>query len=150
VSGSFRLVTDVPAPPERVFDLSLDADFHVRSMAAFDEQLIAGPRDRLLALDDEVTWRARHFGMPFTMTNRVVELARPTWFVDEQVSGPFAAFRHEHAFEPQGDGTRMYDVVRLSAPLGPLGVLAERTFLLRRLRSLISLRNSQLLRELAR
>jgi ligand-binding SRPBCC domain-containing protein len=148
MSASFRLVTDLLAPAEPVFDLSLDAGFHVRSMAAYRERVVAGPTDRLLTLDDEVTWAARHFGLPFTMTSRIVELERPTWFVDEQVSGPFASFRHEHCFEARGDATRMHDHVMLSAPLGPLGTIAERTFLTRRLRSLIEQRNAHLLREL--
>ena len=149
MSASFRLITDLPASPELVFDLSLDVGFHVRSMAAYDERVVAGPVDRLLTLDDDVTWAARHFGLPFTMTSRIVELERPTWFVDEQVRGPFAAFRHEHRFEDRGDATRMYDHVTLSAPLGPLGATAERTFLTRRLRSLIEQRNTHLLRELS-
>lgn len=149
MSGSFRLVTDLPAAPPLVFDLSLDAGFHVRSMAAYNERVVAGPVDRLLALDDEVTWSARHFGLPFTMTSRIVEFERPTWFVDEQLRGPFAAFRHEHRFETRGDATRMYDYVTLSAPLGPLGEIAERTFLTRRLRSLIEQRNAHLRLELS-
>lgn len=149
MSGSFRLITDLPASSERAFDLSLDVAFHVRSMAAYDERVVSGPVDRLLTLGDEVTWKARHFGLPFTMTSRIVEMERPTWFVDEQLSGPFAAFRHEHRFEANGDGTRMYDAVALSAPLGPLGDIAERTFLTRRLRSLIMVRNAHLLSELS-
>lgn len=50
MSGGFRLTTDLSAPPERVFDLSLDVGFHVRSMAAYDEKVVQGPTDRLLAL----------------------------------------------------------------------------------------------------
>jgi ligand-binding SRPBCC domain-containing protein len=33
------------------------------------------------------------------MTSRITEWSRPERFVDEQVRGPFAAFRHEHLFE---------------------------------------------------
>lgn len=149
MSGAFRLTTFLPASPEVVFDLSLDPDVHLRSMAAYDEQLVAGPRDRLLALGDEVTWKARHYGLPFTMTSRIVELERPSWFVDEQVRGPFASFRHEHRFTAYDGGTRMDDAVTLAAPLGPLGTVAERFFLTRRLRMLIELRNAHLVRELA-
>jgi ligand-binding SRPBCC domain-containing protein len=149
MSGSFRLITDLPASPERAFDLSLDVAFHVRSMADYGERVVAGPVDRLLALGDEVTWEARHFGLPFSMTSRVTDLERPIWFVDEQLRGPFAAFRHEHRFEVGAEGTRMYDDVTLTAPLGPLGAIAERTFLTRRLRSLIVLRNTHLRRELS-
>jgi ligand-binding SRPBCC domain-containing protein len=82
-----------------------------------------------IGLNDEVTWRATHFGIPFTMTNRVTVLDRPRRFVDEQVRGPFRRFHHEHVFEPRDSGTAMIDRVSLGAPLGPLGWAAERVAL---------------------
>ncbi len=43
-------------------------------------------------------------------------------FVDEQVSGPFAAWRHEHRFEALEAGrSAVIDVVTWEAPLGALG-----------------------------
>lgn len=95
-----------------------------------------------------MTWKARHFGFPFTMTSRITEFERPLRFVDEQRDGPFTAFRHEHRFEATDRGTRMHDHITLTAPLGPLGVLAERTFLTHRMRSLIEIRNAHLVMEL--
>ncbi len=144
MSGSFALSTIVPAEPAQVFDLSLDPSIHVQSMLRYGEELVAGPSDRLLRLDDVVTWRARHYGVPFTMTSRIVVCEPPAYFVDEQVSGPFESFRHEHRFDPVSQGTLMTDVVTLRAPLGPLGRIAERAFLLRRLQMLIELRNTHL------
>ena len=43
-----------------------------------------------MSLGQTVTWQARHFGLPFRMTSKITEYERPTHFVDEQVSGPFA------------------------------------------------------------
>lgn len=43
-------------------------------------------------------------------------------FVDEQVSGPFASWRHEHRFhELEGGRSAVEDVVTWEAPLGSLG-----------------------------
>ena len=36
-------------------------------------------------LDDEVTWSARHFGVPWRMTSKIVEYQRPDQFVDEMI-----------------------------------------------------------------
>ena len=49
----------------------------------------------------------------------------PRRFVDEQVRGPFARWRHEHRFEPEGDGStcRLVDAIEFALPLGPLGRL---------------------------
>jgi len=96
----FTLVTEIAAPVGRVFDLCLDVEAHVRSMARSRERAIAGRTDGILEVDDQVTWRARHFGIPWKMTVRITELDRPRRFVDQQVTGPFASLRHPHVFEP--------------------------------------------------
>jgi ligand-binding SRPBCC domain-containing protein len=121
--------TEINAPPEVVFDLSLDIDAHLASMSESRERAVAGVMTGRIGLNEEVTWRATHFGIPFTMTNRVTALDRPRRFVDEQVQGPFRRFHHEHVFEPRGSGTVMIDRVSFGAPLGPLGWAAERVAL---------------------
>lgn len=141
MSVEFTCVTQVDAPVAIAFALSTDIDAHVASMAASRERAIGERRGGRLELGGEVTWRAWHFGLPWTMTSRITELDRPHRFTDEQVRGPFAAFRHVHRFELDGEGTRMTDEVSFSAPLGPLGRLAERLVLARRLRELIEERN---------
>jgi ligand-binding SRPBCC domain-containing protein len=140
----FTLVTDIAAPAERVFDLSLDVESHVASMGRSRERAIDGRTRGILALGDEVTWRAFHFGLPWTMTIRIVEFERPHRFVDEQVAGPFASFRHLHQFERDGSGTRMTDTVVFDAPFGVLGRAAEGLVLRRRLVELIEARNGYL------
>jgi ligand-binding SRPBCC domain-containing protein len=129
VTVRFESVTLVGAPAERVFDLSLNVDSHLRSMTRSRERAVAGVTSGAMSLGDEVTWSARHFGVPWRMRSRIVELDRPGWFVDEQVRGPFARFRHEHRFEQTDSGTRMTDTLRFDAPLGPLGRLVERVVL---------------------
>ncbi|WP_144714870.1 SRPBCC family protein [Curtobacterium pusillum] len=145
---SFRVVTELDAPPERVFALSLDVDAHVRSMAASGERAVDGTTSGTIGLGETVTWRARHFGVVWRMTSRVTALEAPHRFVDEQVRGPFARFHHEHRFEPSARGTRMVDEITFRAPLGPLGLLAERLALARYLPHLIRERNASLAAEL--
>ena len=140
----FEHETSIDAPVELVFDLSLDIDAHTVSMSASKERAIAGVTSGHIGLGETVTWRATHFGVPFTMTSRVTELNRPRRFVDEQVRGPFRSFHHEHLFEPRDGATRMIDRIRFDAPLGPLGRLAERVVLATYLRKLIAVRGEYL------
>lgn len=139
-----EFVTVVPAPIDRVFDLALNVETHVRSMAASRERAIAGVTSGQLGLGDEVTWLAWHFGAPWRMTSRITALQRPTWFVDEQVRGPFRSFRHEHRFSTEGAATVMRDLVRFTAPGGIAGRLAERCLLDTYLHRLIEQRNDTL------
>ncbi|RUQ05965.1 SRPBCC family protein [Curtobacterium sp. HSID17257] len=147
---AFRVVTEIAAPVERVFALSLDIGAHERSMADTDERAVAGTTTGTIGLGESVTWRARHFGIVWSMTSRITALEAPGRFVDEQVRGPFARFRHEHRFGPSAGGTRMVDEIVFRAPLGPLGWLAERIALARYLPRLIAARNASLRDELER
>ena len=55
-------------------------------------------------------------------------------FADEQESGPFAAWLHEHVFEEDGpEATRLTDRVTYRVPLGPLGVVADHLFVRRQI-----------------
>jgi len=148
VTVTFRVVTDIAAPPARVFALSLDIGAHERSMAGTDERAVAGTTSGTIGLGETVTWRARHFGVVWRMTSRITALEAPSRFVDEQLRGPFARFRHEHRFEPSAGGTRMVDDITFRAPLGPLGWVAERVALARYLPRLIAARNASLRDEL--
>jgi ligand-binding SRPBCC domain-containing protein len=149
VSAAFRIVTDLPVPPERAFALSLDIGAHLRSMAATGERAVAGRTDGVIGIGESVTWRARHLGIVWRMTNQITALEAPHTFVDEQVRGPFARFRHEHRFEATATGTRMVDEIAFRAPFGPLGRVAEALVLRRYLRALILERNRSLAAELA-
>ena len=125
----FECTTTIKASPAVVFELSLNVDVHLQSMAGSNERAITGVTTGSIGLGEEVTWRAVHFGLPFQMTSRITELARPTRFVDEQVRGPFRWFRHEHLFEANDAGTLMTDRVSFQAPLGGLGWAVERALL---------------------
>ena len=58
-------------------------------------------------------------------------------FVDEQESGPFAAWRHEHLFTRIDESsTRLTDRITYRVPLGPVGWIADQLFVRRQLRAM--------------
>jgi ligand-binding SRPBCC domain-containing protein len=140
----FQHETRLHAPIELVFDLSLDIDAHRASMASSNERAIAGVTTGRIGLGQEVTWRATHFGIPFTMTSKVTELERPHRFVDQQTAGPFHSFWHEHLFTAIDSGTLMIDNVDFVAPIGVIGRAVEVVLLERYLRRLIAIRGAYL------
>lgn len=124
-----RLITEIRAPVEVVFDLSRSVELHLDSTQKTGEHVIAGRAQGLFELHDEVTWRAKHFGVWQTLSVRISDFHRPHRFVDEMTRGVFTQMRHEHLFEVTALGTRMTDNFAFQAPLGILGVLAETLFL---------------------
>jgi ligand-binding SRPBCC domain-containing protein len=144
-----KLVTHFRAPAERVFDLSLSIDLHQRSTGKTGERAVAGRTSGLIGLGETVTWRARHLGVWQHLTTRISAYDRPRHFADEQVRGAFAWFRHDHWFEPDGEGGCVVrESFRFAAPLGPLGWIAERVFLRRYMTRFLRERN-EVIRQVA-
>jgi ligand-binding SRPBCC domain-containing protein len=136
-----KLITEIRAPIERVFDLSRSIDLHRASMTARNEAAVAGVTAGLIELGQSVTWRARHFGVWQRLTSQITAFDRPRHFRDEMVSGAFARFIHDHDFEPTASGTRMTDTFDYTSPLGVLGRIADALFLERYMRALLAERN---------
>ena len=134
------VAVEIAAPPERCFDLARDVDVHVQSAARTRERPVGGVTTGLLNLGDTVTWQAVHLGLPWWLTAQITRFDRPRFFEDRMLRGPFRALVHTHRFEPAEPAstrTLMTDTLRYTAPLGPLGALADRLFLARHMRDFL-------------
>lgn len=150
MSVSFSRTTTIPAPIEVAYRTALDVDFHEDAFAHTREQAIGGVTSGVMQEGQEVTWRAVHWHIPFTMTSRITLADPPHRFVDEQVRGPFAWFYHDHRLRADGPArTVAHDAVAFAAPLGPLGRIAEALFVRRRIEELIDIRNAEMVRRFA-
>jgi ligand-binding SRPBCC domain-containing protein len=136
------LQTFIAAPAQVCFDISLSIDLHKISTAHTNEEAIDGTTTGLIKLGEFVTWRARHFGIWFTMTSKITSLIANESFTDEMVKGPFKSIKHTHNFEPQNGGTLMTDVFQFQSPFGVLGIIADKLILTAYLRKLLIDRNA--------
>ena len=134
-------VTEIYAPIERVFDLARSVDLHVQSAVESGETAVAGVTSGLLELDQEVTWRGRHFGVWRQLTSRLTAFSRPDYFRDSMVKGVFRKLNHDHFFCDHGSKTIMRDVFDFTAPFGFLGDVADRFVLRPHLKEFILERN---------
>lgn len=139
--ATFALERIVPAPPEAVFDLSLDVGLHLESQSSRGERAVGGRTSGMLGEGDQITWSARHFGVRFRMSSVVFDVDRPRRFRDRQTQGPFGAFFHTHEFLPASDGTLMRDTIEFRSPFGPLGRLVDALIMRRHLIAVITERN---------
>ncbi len=62
-------------------------------------------------------------------------------FVDEMRKGPFAAWRHEHRFEPHPEGSTLVDAITYTPPMGVLGRIAAPLAIEPRLRKMFEYRH---------
>jgi ligand-binding SRPBCC domain-containing protein len=89
-------------------------------------------------------------GVPFRIgwLARITEFAWNSHFCDEQLKGPFAAWKHYHRIESESQdgvtGTRISDEVEYTLPLGPLGNLGNAFFVRRRMEATFAFRQQRL------
>jgi len=133
---------EITAPIERVFDLARSIDVHQQSQSRHKEKAVSGRTSGLIEEGEEVTWEATHFGIRQRLSSRITAMQSPTHFRDVMITGAFKRFEHDHHFRtlPEG-GTLMMDVFDYTSPLGLLGRWADRLFLERYMRALLTERN---------
>lgn len=141
---TIHLKTMIDAPVERVFDLARSIEAHTHSTSRTGERAVDGRTSGLIGPGETVTWEAKHFGIRQRLTVRVTSFDRPTLFADEMTRGAFKRLCHTHRFSEVNGQTLMEDELQIEAPLGPLGWLAERLFLVRYMRHFLEDRNGQL------
>jgi ligand-binding SRPBCC domain-containing protein len=117
----------LPGPPDEVFAFFGDA----RNLEAITPPLLRfrmiTPEPIVMAAGTRLRYRLRVRGVPVSWLTEIREWDPPHRFVDEQLSGPYALWRHVHTFADDGaGGTLMVDEVRYALPLGVVGELAHR------------------------
>jgi ligand-binding SRPBCC domain-containing protein len=136
-----ELATSIAAPVERVFDLSRSIDLHTSSASRTGERAIASVTSGLIGLQQEVTWRAKHFGIWQSLTVRITAFKRPIHFADTMVRGAFRHMEHHHYFAPSPEGASMRDAFAFESPFGLFGHIANALFLERYMRRFLIERN---------
>ena len=63
-------------------------------------------------------------GIHMKWISRITKVKKGEYFIDEQLKGPFAFWRHEHRFNAVDGGTEVVDILTYKMPMGKLGKLA--------------------------
>ena len=120
-------ITVIDAPIDRCFDLSRSVEVHLVANIHSGEQALAigGITSGLPELSQQVTWRAKHFGVWQNLTSKFTAMQPPTYFQATMVKGIFRSMQADHYFRTLPSGaTEMKDLFRVAAPLPVLGPLA--------------------------
>jgi ligand-binding SRPBCC domain-containing protein len=121
----------LPGPPDEVFRFFADAANLEAITPPWLRFRIVTPQPIRMEPGALIEYRLRLHGIPIRWLTRI-ELWEPgRRFVDAQVKGPYALWRHTHSFEEHPDGTLMRDTVEYALPFGALGRLALLAFVRR-------------------
>ena len=87
---------------------------------------------------------------PFKMINlnwitEISQVKEGSYFVDNQIFGPYKMWHHEHHFKKNKDNTTtIYDKVIYKLPYGIFGVIAHKLFIKKRLIEIFQFRNRRI------
>jgi hypothetical protein len=141
----FEEITFIDAPIDRVFDLSRSIEVHLLANVHENEQALAvgGLTTGLIGPGEQVTWRAKHFGLWHELTSKATVVRPPTYLQVTMVKGIFRFMQADHLFRdlPSG-GTELKDKFAIAAPLPILGPIAQALFLRRYMIALNRERNA--------
>ena len=69
------------------------------------------------------------FNIVLTWVTEITQVHEPFFFIDEQRSGPYAIWHHEHHFEVVENGIMMTDKLFYKVPAGAIGNLLDHLFI---------------------
>lgn len=131
----------LPISRSEVFDFFGDAFNLERITPGFLNFRILSARPIKMAAGTLIEYRLSLYGIPFKWRTRIESWTPDESFVDLQIKGPYALWRHTHTFEELGPKlTLMRDVVQYRIPFGLLGRFAHWLFVRRMLESIFDYR----------
>lgn len=79
-------------------------------------------------------------GIGMEWVTEITHVREPYFFVDEQRSGPYRLWHHQHIFKPIDGGIEMQDIVHYDVGLGWIGNLANAIFVRKKLKEIFDYR----------
>lgn len=131
----------VPAPIDEVFPFFADA-YNLEILTPdFLQFQINTPAPIHMAVGTLIDYQIRVHRLPIRWRTKITAWELNHRFVDEQLSGPYRLWRHEHRFIPEDGGTRCIDHVEYR-PKG--GALLNRLFVERDVNAIFDYREKQM------
>ena len=78
--------------------------------------------------------------IPMTWVTEITQVNEPFYFVDDQRSGPYSIWHHEHHFESVENGVMMTDKLFYKVSFGVFGNLLDRMFIHRQVNGIFKYR----------
>lgn len=139
-------VAEIAAPLEEVFSFFADAENLETISPPWLRFRITTPGPIIMKEGALIRYRLRLRMVPISWTTRITAWQPPYRFVDEQLSGPFRMWVHEHTFEERNGRTLARDRVDY---IVPGGAIVHRLFVRPDLEKIFTFREN-ILRQLGR
>jgi ligand-binding SRPBCC domain-containing protein len=137
----------VPRPRSETFAFFSDAFNLERITPSFLRFRIVTPAPIKMEAGVVIEYSLALFGAPVYWRTLIESWDPEESFVDSQIKGPYALWRHTHSFEEKGPRqTLMRDLVEYGVPYGALGRIAHALFIERWLKKIFDYRAAMISR----
>ena len=134
----------VPRPLLEVFAFFADAANLEVLTPGFLRFRILTPVPIRMAAGTMIDYQIRIAGIPQRWRTLIEVFETPRRFVDVQLHGPYALWRHTHEFSESAGGTTIRDSVEYEIPFGLLGVMVRRLLVRRLLEAIFDYRRAKI------
>ena len=83
-------------------------------------------------------------GIKMKWVTEITHIEEKRYFIDEQRSGPYSMWHHQHFIKPVEGGVMMTDIVSYKPPMGFLGAIANHLVIRRQLEDIFDYREKAL------
>ena len=83
-------------------------------------------------------------GIKLNWVTEITHIKDKNYFVDEQRSGPYKMWHHEHILEETNDGIIMKDIISYIPPYGIFGLILNKLFIKKQVREIFKYRTKVL------
>jgi len=83
-------------------------------------------------------------GMKVKWVTEISQVEQQRYFIDEQRSGPYKMWHHQHFLKTIPGGVQMDDIIHYEIPFGPIGEIANLLFVKKKLESVFEYRRVKL------
>ena len=107
-------------------------------------EITSDPPDKMYA-GMIITYRVTPlFGIPVNWVTEITQVDEPHLFIDEQRSGPYRFWHHQHHFREIDGGIEIRDIVHYSLFIGPLGGIIDTLIVRNQLQDIFAYRRRYL------
>tara|TARA_Y100001968_G_C19428280_1_gene755611 strand:+ start:568 stop:1062 length:495 start_codon:yes stop_codon:yes gene_type:complete len=83
-------------------------------------------------------------GIPINWLTEITHIQDKIFFIDEQRSGPYKLWHHEHFFIKKNNGIIMKDIVTYIPPFSIIGTIANKVFIKKQLNEIFDYREAKI------
>jgi ligand-binding SRPBCC domain-containing protein len=143
---SFKTVQQIPVSIERAWDFfSSPANLQAITPPSMKFTILSPGPERKMYPGQIIEYRVRPvWNIPVYWVTEITHVDEYKFFVDEQRTGPYKIWHHQHHFETIPGGIKMTDIVHYKNPLWFLGDIANDLFVKHQLKTIFDYRQQKI------